>query len=87
LRGLLFKRAIRRGVNLTLADLKPCPVNTWHSPSWFDLFSRDAPVEQVAAWREALAAMPSSRVSVPSFLRWPVSEAATPRMGPGADGK
>ena len=44
-------RAIERRVVLTLADLKPCPVNLFHTPhSWFDLFARDERPEVVRDW-------------------------------------
>jgi hypothetical protein len=51
-----FARAQERGVWLTLAMLKPCPVNLFHRPlSWFDAFTRgpdDSPVD-IEAWLEA----------------------------------
>jgi hypothetical protein len=59
-----FRRADERGINLTLAELRPCPFNLFHWPhSWFDLFcrlSRSAngrrgkpPAADEAAWRAA----------------------------------
>src|SRR5262245_22993850 len=51
-----YARAEERDVHLTLAMLKPCPVNLFHRPhSWFDLFTRgidDQPVD-IEAWAEA----------------------------------
>jgi hypothetical protein len=47
--GCMFDRA--RGVELTLADLNPCPFNTWHRPlSWFDLFARDETPAAIELW-------------------------------------
>jgi hypothetical protein len=49
-------RARERGVLLTLAKLKPCPVNLFHRPlSWFDVFTRepDDPPVDIEAWLEA----------------------------------
>jgi len=36
----MLDRAIKRRVDLTVADLVPCEFNRWGSPSWFDLFSQ-----------------------------------------------
>jgi hypothetical protein len=37
--GCTFQRAIERRVNLSLADLRPCPLNLFDSPTmWYDLF-------------------------------------------------
>jgi hypothetical protein len=33
-------KRIERRVDLTVADLVPCPFNRWGSPSWLDLFSQ-----------------------------------------------
>jgi hypothetical protein len=46
-----WTRAGERRVRLTLADLKPCPVNLFHQPySWFDLFAKGERPEIIEAW-------------------------------------
>jgi hypothetical protein len=44
--GCFFSRAIERRINLTLANLLPCPFNLFHTPrSWFDMFASLESVE------------------------------------------
>jgi hypothetical protein len=46
-----FAREVQRRICITLADLRPCPVNLFHRPrSWFDLFAKDEAAEVVEAW-------------------------------------
>jgi hypothetical protein len=55
-----FGRARDRRIDLTLADLLPCPFNLFPSPrSWFDLFlslEKDEP-PNIAEWRTAMIAL------------------------------
>jgi len=68
----MFMRAAQRGVRLTLASLKPVPVNLVCNPwSWFDLFlsfKNKLPKNfDVQAWRKA--AERCSPHEVPIFFR------------------
>ena len=48
----MFVRAVKRGVSITLVDLKPCPINRRGEPSWFDFFAKDERPEVIEAWRK-----------------------------------
>jgi hypothetical protein len=41
-----YARAIARGIEITLADLRPCEFNQ----TWFEVFADDAPSELIAVW-------------------------------------
>jgi hypothetical protein len=50
--GCMLERAIDRSVDLTLADLLPCPFNLFHAPrSWYHLFANGTPPSD--EWRMA----------------------------------
>jgi hypothetical protein len=54
----VLQRAINRKVPITLADLRPCPLNLFRWPrSWFNFFAgRENPPTFVSAkWRKAAA--------------------------------
>jgi hypothetical protein len=70
----MFRRAKERGVRLTLASLKPLPVNLRCNPwSWFDLFLERVhhgelpPDFDMQAWRKAAEVFPPS--VLPSFFK------------------
>lgn len=56
----MLRRASERRVDLSIASLRPCPVNLFHSPrSWFDLFmSREIkPPANIEEWQQARVLM------------------------------
>src|SRR5262249_34135068 len=49
----MFVRAVKRGICITLADLKPCPINRSGEPSsWFDFFAKGERPEVIEVWRK-----------------------------------
>jgi hypothetical protein len=64
----MFKRAADQHIELTIADLRPCPFNLERAPliSWFESFAKDEsePPKNLAEWEKAL------RWLSPKLLRW-----------------
>src|SRR5262249_46028759 len=67
----MFQRANDRGIELTLADLRPCPSNlfgqfSYPEFSWFKFFAENesGPPQNLAEWREEL------RKLSPKLLQW-----------------
>jgi hypothetical protein len=68
----ILRRASERQVELSIASLRPCPVNLFHSPmSWFDLFmsSEHEPPANIKKWNLARELMTTNGIEGQELAR------------------
>jgi hypothetical protein len=69
-----FDRLTALKVEISLADLRPCPFNVMLSPhDWFDFYAKVAPPELVATWQRWLERQSSDWLNSRSYVPTSIS--------------